>query len=130
MDFPLANPIMQKSRGSDNMQNSWDAQTNTLIVKNYSLNDKLISGNVMWYHDSRISVHQYGEREEDQNQNLFFCQKDTTFPWVREGWLFGGDKKSFPLQLWVIFCNMFSLKMLKLFLLVFFGGGGIGFVLR
>lgn len=58
MDFPLANPIMQKNRGSDNMQNSWDAQTNTLIVKNCSLNDKfqIMSCGIMTVESLSISM--------------------------------------------------------------------------
>lgn len=42
------------------MQNALGSQTNPQIVENGSVSDKLISGNAVQYHDSIISVHEYG----------------------------------------------------------------------
>lgn len=54
------------------MQDALGSQGNLQTAKNGSLSDKLISGNAMWYHDSMISVHEYGEGEEDQIKICWF----------------------------------------------------------
>lgn len=54
------------------MQNAPGSQTTPQFVKNGSLSDKLILGNAVRYHDSIISVQEYGEREEDRIKICWF----------------------------------------------------------
>lgn len=50
------------------------------MVKNSSLRGKLISGSVLWYGDSIISVRECGEGEEDQIQICWFEKKKYFIP--------------------------------------------------
>lgn len=107
---------MQKSRDFENMQNALGSQTNPQIIKNGSLSDKLISGNALRYRDSIISVHEYGEGEEDW---IKICGlKKYLIPWELESADYLEEvKKYFPLQLLGYFLQHVLSEDLKAFLI-------------
>lgn len=88
-------PHKCRNGGSESTWNVLVFQSNPQMVKNSSLRGKLISGSVLWYGDSIISVRECGEGKKIRSKSVDL-KKNTSFPlWVRVLKV----KKHFPLQL-------------------------------